>query len=166
MTRTRCAVLVALVLALSAPAAGLAQYGSGALTLSVTSATTGQGFTATGSGYAPSSNVSLVFTSDPVALGTVTANASGAFTASVTVPADATVGQHTVTASGLAPDNSARILTAPITVVAKPAAAGPLVRTGSSGVGSLILWGALLIAVGFVAVVAVRRNYFRRQRVS
>ena len=52
MTRTRCAVLVALVLALSSPAAGLAQYGSGALTLSVTSATTGQGFTATGSGYA------------------------------------------------------------------------------------------------------------------
>ena len=39
-------------------------------------------------------------------------------------------------------------------------------RTGSSDVGTLLLWGTLLVVLGAVVVLAVRRNQFRRQRSS
>ncbi len=168
MRTTRFAAAICLVLGLSLPLAASAQtgYGGGALTVAPTSFAAGAGFTASGTGYAGSSTVTLSFASDPVVLANVTTNPSGAFTANLTAPANATLGQHTVTASGRAPDNSARILTANVTIVAATAGGqAPLVRTGSSN-GPLVIGGALLIAVGFVLVVAVRRVQYRRQRAS
>jgi hypothetical protein len=168
MRRIGFAALAAVAVGLVFPVAALAQpYGGagGGLILSATTLTAGQAFTASGGGYAPNSPVTITFTSDPVVLANVTTNAAGSFTANLTVPTNATPGTHTVSASGRAPDNSARILTATVTIVATNRAK-PLVRTGASNVGPLVVWGVLLIAVGFVVVVAVRRNHFRRQRSS
>jgi hypothetical protein len=162
--------MIAVVVGLASPVAAFAQYNgpsTGALTVTPTTLTPSQSFTASGSGYAASSPVTVTFTSDPVVLASITTNATGSFTATLNVPANATLGTHTISASGKAPDNSARILTATVTVVAGGGSgAKPLVRTGPSNVGPMIMWGILLIAVGFVAVVAVRRSQFRRQRSS
>jgi hypothetical protein len=168
MSRIRVAAMVAVVVGLAFPVAGFAQtqYGGGTLTVIPTTLTAGQAFTASGSGYAPSSPVTITFASDPVVLANVTTNAVGSFTANLAVPTNATPGTHTVAASGKAPDNSARILTATVTVVATGSGAKPLVRTGPSNIGPMIMWGLLLIVVGFVVVVAVRRTQFRRQRSS
>ncbi len=178
MRRTCIAAMIVIVVGLASPTAGYAQYGSGTLTVSDNTLTVGQAFTVAGGGYAANSPVAVIFTSDPVVLANVTTNASGSFSVNVTTPSDATAGAHTVSGSGRAPDNSARILTAAVTVAASAApaaAAAPatstpattppgLVRTGNSDAGTLLIWGTLLIAVGFMAVVAVRRNMFRRQQ--
>ncbi len=169
MRRLRVAAVIAVMVGLASPSAAYAQYGpgTGALTVTPTTLTAGQAFTASGGGYAPISPVTVTFTSDPVVLASITTDATGSFTATLNVPANAALGPHTISASGKAPDNSARILTAAVTVVAIGGAANkPLVRTGPSSIGPLIMWGVLLIAVGFVAVVAVRRSQFRRQRSS
>ena len=52
MRRTGIAVMIAVVVGLAVPAAAAAQYGAGALTVSPTTLTAGQTFTASGSGYA------------------------------------------------------------------------------------------------------------------
>jgi len=156
--------MMVVVVGLAVPAVASAQYGSGALTVSPSTLAAGQSLTASGAGYAASSPVTVTFTSDPVVLANITTTAAGSFSINVTVPTNATAGQHTLSASGKAPDNSARLLTASLNIVAS--GAPPLVRTGSSDVGTLLLWGTLLIVLGSVAVLAVRRNQFRRQRSS
>lgn len=162
--------MIAIAAGLAFPAMASAQYngpGAGALTVTPTTLTAGQSFTASGTGFAPGSAVTITFASDPVVLANITTDAVGSFTATLTVPANASPGTHTVSASGKASDNSARILSTTVTVVATAGTgAKPLVRTGPSNIGPMIMWGILLIAVGFVVVVAVRRNQFRRQRSS
>ena len=111
--------------------------------------------------------MTLTFTSDPVVLANITTNAVRLLHRQRHHPANATSGT-TPLASGKAPDNSARILTTTLTVVAagtgvagqrRWSAPDPRHRDDD-------LWGTLLIAVGAVVVVAVRRNQFRRQRSS
>ena len=72
----------------------------------------------TGTGFAPSSPVSLTLHSDPVEVGTATTDDTGSFTAEVTVPADTEAGDHTVVAAAESPAAEA---SAPLTVTATPA---------------------------------------------
>ena len=74
----------------------------------------------TGTGFAPSSPVSLTLHSDPVEVGTATTDDTGSFTAEVTVPAATEAGDHTVVAAAESPAAEA---SAPLTITAAPAPA-------------------------------------------
>ena len=87
-----------------------------------------QVLTVTGGGFAPFATITLGFYSTPTTLGTVAADASGAFTTKVTVPADA-LGHHTIAAAGTGSNGDPLYLSASTTVV-KPGG------SGSNGAGS------------------------------
>ena len=74
----------------------------------------------TGTGFAPSSPVSLTLHSDPVEVGTATTDDTGSFTAEVTVPAATEAGDHTVVAAAESPAAEA---SPPLTITAAPAPA-------------------------------------------
>ena len=74
--------------------------------------------TVTGTGFVPSSPVSLTLHSDPVEVGTAATDDAGSFTAEVTVPAATEAGDHTVVAAAESPAAEA---SAPLTVTAAPA---------------------------------------------
>jgi hypothetical protein len=245
----RLALVEALAL-LVLPAPAWAQYGGNTLTLSATTLSPGQQFTASGAGFAANTQVTITLQSQPVTLATVVANAQGQFTVTLTIPAGTTPGTHTVIATGQAPDGSARTLSQTVNVVAQAGGPGttavipgqqvivsgtgfapnstvvispasspttvlatvttdasgsfsvpvtipagtspgsltlratgvapdgvartvtqtvnvaapgtpPLVRTGGSRTSTFINWASVLIAVGFVVIVGVRRTYLR-----
>ncbi|OJX64523.1 MAG: hypothetical protein BGO95_08635 [Micrococcales bacterium 73-13] len=102
--------------------------------------------TVSGVGFRPGEQVEVVLHSTPATLGTFTAGASGAFSAAVTIPADAAAGAHTVVSTGLA---SGRAFSAALTV--------ELAATGSDPLAPLLL-GLCLVTTGFLFVSARRRR--------
>ena len=121
--------------------------------------------------YAPGSTETFNFFSQPVLLGTATADASGVATLEATIPANATPGTHTIVASGIAPDGSPLELSTTITVLADGAdgdgtgvggaggasGAGDLPRTGDNSV-PIARIGAALLAVGGGLLFITRRR--------
>ena len=134
----------------------------------------------TGTGFAPSSPVSLTLHSDPVEVGTATTDDTGSFTAEVTVPAATEAGDHTVVAAAESPAAEA---SAPLTITAAPAPApsadpstepstqpsavpspsadqgrkggkGGLARTGSNA----LIVGACALAAAGVGTAFIRRS--------
>ena len=131
----------------------------------------------TGTGFAPDSAVTLTLHSEPVEVGTATTDASGAFTATVTVPATTEAGAHTLVASTAAPLAEA---SAALTVTPRPAPApsddpgaapsaqpsaapspapeqggkGGLARTGSHG----LLAGAFALVAAGAGTAFIRRS--------
>ena len=122
--------------------------------ITVTSVVAGQSFTVTVTGFKAGSAVTFVLHSAAANLGTFTANASGSVTASLTVPSGFAAGAHTLTASGVAPDGSARILSAPLTV---KASGSSLPFTGFE-LGAASLLGAGLLGAGTLAVMSGRKR--------
>ncbi|QDZ15310.1 beta strand repeat-containing protein [Humibacter ginsenosidimutans] len=88
-----------------------------------------QVITVSGDGFAPFAPVTLGFYSTPQSLGTATADASGAFTASITIPAG-TSGTHTIVAAGIDASGADAFLSAQTIVT--PASSGSGSGTGSS----------------------------------
>ena len=137
-----------------------------AVTVEPSSVEAGKTVTVKGTGFAPESTVTITLHSEPVEVGTATTDASGDFTATVTVPATTEAGDHTVVAASNTPTVTA---SAPLTVTAPPAPAedpstapstqptappapapeqggkGGLARTGTN---ALILVAAALVAAG------------------
>jgi len=118
--------------------------------------------------FAPGSTVTFNFFSQPVLLGTAAADASGVATLEATIPANATPGTHTITASGIAPDGSPLELSTSITVLADGAdgagagagaggASGDLPRTGGDAI-PIARIGAALLAVGGGLLFVTRRR--------
>ena len=152
------------------------QYPPGAcnLRLSAGSVARGEKLTVYGSGYAAASGVALSLHSDPIALGAVTADGQGSFTADVVIPASAPLGQHTVEAAGTAFDGSPMVLSASLEVTDGAAASRGASRSTSSAaasgtssgglafsgveIGLLTTLGLGLVAVGSVAVLGARRR--------
>lgn len=119
----------------------------------------GEALSVSGGGFRPNSAVTIVFRSAPVTLGSATTDASGAFTTTVTIPADATPGTHTIAATGVNPNGTPRELASTITVLgAETARGGTLPRTGASMAVPVGISGAALVAVGSLAVLAARRR--------
>ncbi len=115
-----------------------------------------------GTGFQPFSRAVVIIYSEPQVLGTVTTDADGSFRLEVEVPAGLEAGEHSLVASGVAPDGSSRFLRMDVTVdpapvpTAAPApaigAGGGLAFTGSAplvpalaGVGALLAGGLLLL---------------------
>src|SRR2546423_62399 len=90
------AVVVAVLLALSGAAHGQS-YQTPSIGGSDTTPDAGQTITITGSGCAPGDAVVFLFDDD--AAGGTTADGSGAFTGSLTIPSNATAGVHTIKAT-------------------------------------------------------------------
>lgn len=117
-----------------------------------------------GDGYRPNSTVTVEFRSAPTFLASVQTNSAGSFAVSVTIPADASSGRHTIAAVGVNPNGTPRELTADITIVASGAgergrsnAAATLPRTGA-GIAAAVGGGVGLIVVGLFAVRSARRR--------
>lgn len=161
------AISLVALLALAAPANGQ-QYPPGPFGVFVSDTTVfpGQTITITAGIFASGSTVTDTFFSQPVELGTATADADGIATLEGTIPLDATPGTHTITASGVAPDGSPLELSTTVTVLADddgveaPGAGGTsggLPRTGGESV-PIARIGAALLAVGGGLLFITRRR--------
>lgn len=150
-------------LALAAPA-GAQQYppAQNSLTISDTTPTPGQTVSITAQTYTGS--VTITMNSEPVVLGSATADSSGVANLSATIPANAALGTHTLVATGTGADGAPLTLTLSFTVVAADGsgsgAAGGLPRTGDDSSLPLARVGLGLAAAGGVitAVAAKRRK--------
>jgi hypothetical protein len=81
-----------------------------------------------GGGFAPNAPLGLEFQSAPVSLGTTTADASGNFRVTVTIPLDATAGAHKLVATGAKAGGGTLQVVADVTVQSTSI---PLSLTGS-----------------------------------
>ncbi|WP_136057458.1 carboxypeptidase-like regulatory domain-containing protein [Microbacterium sp. K24] len=102
-----------------------------ALTLSAGTVVAGKEITVSGTGFAPGAAIAFELHSDPIALGTLTADAGGVLRGSFRIPASAPAGAHTLVALS----GTTVIASTPLTVTA---AAG----SGSNGSGSATTGGA------------------------
>lgn len=112
--------------------------------------------------FQPGSQVSFTFFSDPVHLGTVTADANGVATINTRIPASADPGRHTVRASGIDPNGRLQNLDFSLTVRGGPGRA-PLPRTGSSNSIDLTRVGVAALAGGGLLILASKK---RRDRMA
>src|SRR5690606_20443231 len=126
----------------------------------ITSAIPGAHITVQGSGFVPGSSVELFVYSVPEALGTTIADAAGAISVGVVVPAGLDLGSHTIVARGFSADaRDTGYGVAPLAVVA-PA----LSSTGVEGELLVLLFAILvLVALGAAGVVYGRRRVADRE---
>ena len=115
--------------------------------------TAGDSVTVTGSGYPPGSPVQAELFSDPVVLGTTTTDGAGSFRLTVTIPADTTLGFHTLRVSvvgGMVSAETTLFVSAPARAAGTDGGqvltAASLSRTGSD------VSGPAHLALGFVVV--------------
>jgi LPXTG-motif cell wall-anchored protein len=115
-------------------------------------------------GYGPGELVDITFASKPVSLGTVTTDATGAFSAQVTIPRDASPGTHTISTTGRRADGSTLVLTTSITVAGRDggaragSSAGALPFTGSSNALSAVWIALAVLVLGAALVIGARRR--------
>ncbi len=110
--------------------------------------------------------------SDPVELGSFMTDADGAFVADLQVPEATPAGEHTLRASGVAPDGQPLVESVPVMIAAASTAhdgagdagassrsrGGNLSRTGTSSVIPLTVAALALIGAGATAAVVGRRQ--------
>jgi hypothetical protein len=161
----RMVVAAALALGLLAAPAAAQQYppAQNGLTVSDTTPTPGQTIDITVQTCAPGSSVTVTLDSDQVVLGTPTADSSGVARLSATIPANTSLGAHTIIAVCTGADDAPLRLTAAINVVsaggAGSGAGGGLPRTGDDSSLPLARIGlALLAAGGVVTAIAAKRR--------
>jgi LPXTG-motif cell wall-anchored protein len=119
---------------------------NGGITVDNPTVAAGGAETFRGTGCGPNEVLTVLF--DGKVIGTITANAQGAFAGSVTIPRDTPQGTHTLTVRG-----STCELNATITV------SGALAFTGaSSHTSTYVLLGIAAIVLGMVLVVGTRRR--------
>jgi hypothetical protein len=120
----------------------------------------GQHVTLSGSGFAPHARIAIWFHSNPVLLGDVTADAAGHFVVSVTVPSNATPGDHDFEAQGLY-QGKLESFTTPMRITLPPPA-------GHSHLQAIILvLAALLVpAVTWVAMAGFDRHRRRKPTIA
>ena len=112
-----------------------------------------------GAGFADEAAVTISLYSDPIGLGTTTADAEGEIDATVTLP-DTLVGEHTISALGNAPDGSAHSLQATVSLErTAPAAAGTLAETGLRS-AAIAATGLGMVVLGFALI---RSTVYRRK---
>jgi LPXTG-motif cell wall-anchored protein len=131
---------------------------SGALTGTGSTVTPGGQITVSGTGYRPGSTIDLYVYSTPIQVGTATADANGAFTAVVTLPAGLATGTHHLVAAGLDPSGDPRYLVSEVTVAASGSGASTLAYTGSEPLPLLVCAGVLLMAGSALVVLGRRRR--------
>ncbi len=159
----------ALAVVLMAAPAAAQQYppAVNSLTVSDTTPTPGQTVGIEARTFASGATGTITLASVPVVIATGAADADGVVALQATIPADTTLGAHTITAAGEAPDGSELSLSVSINVVAADGTgggdgggSGALPRTGDDSSIPLAKLGVALAALGGVvtAVAAKRRK--------
>jgi hypothetical protein len=130
-------------------------YGPNApfITVSISVVPPGGSLTVNGQGFQPGEGITLQLFSTPVTLGTTTADPTGAFSTSVTIPASTPVGNHTIVATGNTSGTTAS--TGIVVGTASTTGAGTGTSSGSSSGGSLAFTGADLAAMAGVGAIAL-----------
>jgi hypothetical protein len=127
---------------------------NGDLTLPAGSTSTvvpGKTMTVSGSGYAPNSTITLAIYSTPQVLTIVVTDASGNFTATVTVPAGLAAGNHTLVASGV--DSSGNVRYVNLAVTVSGSGKATLAYTGADvALPSIVGLIALSLGTGLIVV--------------
>ncbi len=153
-----------------ANAGGPPDYAGCTITVDPSSFEPGDTVTVAGTGLQPSFETPIEFNSVTVVVGTVTTDAEGAFETTITIPADAAQGDHTITAECDAVGNvSITDVTVEVSgnVIGPPLPrtggnggnGGPLPRTGSDVEPLVVVGGAAVLAgVAFVLVAKRRRR--------
>jgi hypothetical protein len=123
------------------------------ITASPNPATAGQDVLVAGSGFPGGTPVDVIVQSDPVLLGTVVADAAGAFRASFRIPADTPPGNHRLVAQARVGGVQADVVVvvvapAVVTTTIRPTTGQTLSRTGANVEGPARLAGAL-VGIGF-----------------
>jgi hypothetical protein len=90
--------------------------------------------------------VNAVVYSTPRLLGTLTVDASGRVSGTLTIPSDLAAGDHTIQLQGTGADGQPRVLQSPLTVSA-PKSKIPLTGTDAR---TTALYGLLILAVGLL----------------
>ncbi len=121
-----------------------------ALSVSNTCPSVGAAITVVGTDFVPGSNVTLTLRTQTFPLGSVTADASGGFTASVTLPSEVT-GSHTIVAAGAATTTNSNTATAGITIACS--GVGGTGGGGGGGGGGLATTGIAVIGIGSLGLV-------------
>lgn len=124
----------------------VAQYGGGGLAVSSTVVEPGEPMTISGGGFAPNADITITLESDPVLLKRTRANATGFFTATVTIPESTPPGTHTIKASGRAAEGGQQVLSTTIVVEGEGAEGGvasALPFTGTDLLLMLVVTGGL-----------------------
>jgi 5'-nucleotidase len=126
----------------------------------------GQPVQVSGGGFPAGSSLVEQLFSDPVVLGTTTAEAAGNYRATVTIPLGTTPGTHTLRVSVVGGTATA----AATLVVTAPASAGTLSRTGADVAGpahlalALLVGGAGLVGVAWAGTDLPVPAFGRRRR--
>lgn len=149
------AILATMLLLLLGTQIALAQYStSGTLTVATLNPSPGGTDIVSGNGFSPVSQVQITIQSTPALLATVTTNAAGSFSATVTIPSTFS-GSHTLVATGVDPSGSVRVLSQEIIVgipststtgSTVPVAGSDSLVLGLAGLGIVLLTGAVLFS--------------------
>lgn len=123
--------------------------GGASVTLSSKTLVQGGAFELAGTGFEAGEKVAVTLHSDPVTLGTLTADASGSVAGTLTVPASVPTGSHTLTVVGGASTVEVAVTVAPVS--------GALAVTGGTIAGGAALFAILAVAVGGLFVAKRRR---------
>jgi LPXTG-motif cell wall-anchored protein len=127
----------------------------------------GEKITIIGDGFKPGTNVSVIVYSEPQVLGTTLVGPDGSFRFEVTVPAGLPAGQHSLVASGIAPDGSERFIRMNVTVDADGTATidgngdgvdDTLAYTGAEPLVPALLGAGALVGGGALLFVSRRRR--------
>lgn len=113
----------------------------------------GQSVRIAGGGFNPGATIRITIESDPVTLGTVTADGNGAFSAMAAIPTRFPNGDHTLKATGIS-RNGTLVLSQAVVVQGGTSA---LPVTGSSTTVALLV-GASLVGAGGLLVILTRHG--------
>jgi LPXTG-motif cell wall-anchored protein len=158
--------LVAMVLLVGATAAGAQEYppAGDTVTVSDTTVEPGEPITVNAQVYQPSSTVTFTFFSEPVMLGTDTANGSGVASLTATIPANATPGTHRIDATGTGADGQPLTVSVNVTVLGATAGSN-LPTTGSGSTAPLTQMAVAALAGGGLLVLLANRRRAERSQV-
>lgn len=133
------------------------------LSISAKDLAPGESFALEGAGFAPDETVAVVLHSDPITVGTLTANDEGEIAGTLKVPSDAPDGSHRIVVTGAESGLTAEVDVTIATAAAPAGAAGPvaalLASTGTAlpiAAASVAL--ALLVAGGALMLRRRRRS--------
>lgn len=172
---SRLFVVAVAVVAVSSSASAAFAYGpgqTGSLSSSTSTCdpTSGCTLSLTGIGFQPGETINFTLYSTPVALGSTTADPTGSFTVSETVPAGTPVGSHTIVAVGATSGTTATFAftvaaASASSVTPAPSGSGGLAFTGAD-VTALAGVGAIALALGGLLILTSRRRRTRHVPVS
>lgn len=152
---------LALSIGFASPAAA---YGPSGTTLATNTSSIGPGgsLIVHGSGFVPNEEITLTLQSAPVILATTTADATGSFSTTVTIPSTTDPGAHTIVATGATGDSATTSITVTGAVVPIATSRG-LAFTGAD-IAAVSAVGAVALGLGGFLILSSRRRRTVTQR--